>query len=212
MMGTEETYTGWTNVGIFLYNLWYGLGMTMQTPPIPNDRDRFKQISKAEYDALDNSTKEQLVKTRHTAILSSSEPFIYKQLMTALTQPTPNPDGSMGPPIKLNDLVILLINRDEPFLEDTLPQLAEICFQQGVFVAVVPAARKRLAEELGSWKRKGDKHAPYFEASKALSKDPGPGMVYFVVMDTWMCQVIPIGFDPNAKPETPASPEPPRAA
>ena len=180
--------------------------MTMNNP-LPNDRDRFRQISKSEYEALDDKMKLQLAQTRHTAILNTSEEHIYKQLMSALTQPTTNEDGTQGPPMRLEDIVVLLINRDEPFVEGVFPELQEICARQDVFVAVFAVFRQKFAQSLGSWKPKGAKYPPYGPAAKALMTPPGDGLVYFCVMDTWQCQVIKMGFDPNAQPEPPPAAE-----
>ncbi len=178
---------------------------SLATPsPSPNQSApvNFRSISPSAYAELDPSTKNEIVRARHLGMIRNSESIISEQLVAALTQDRPMPDGSIMPPAKHEDIVVVLMHRDDPI---TPPDVKDRLEQQNIEVAIWPADRAAFAEGMRNYPKFGfdesgkpiGSERPYKKVFNVLSQKIPDQCVYIAVFDSGMCTVIFVGFDPT---------------
>jgi hypothetical protein len=175
----------------------------------------FRPISASAYKDLDPGTRDRIVRARHIGIIQSSEKTIHGLLMDALTQSRQLPDGTFREPYRHDELVMVLIHREDPvFPEELRPTLENQDLEVGIF----PVYREQFAQHLLTFEapdpaREGKTIRPYRRAGKVLTQPPPNMTIYFAVFDTGMCTVTFMGFDPAAQGDTvpmdPGTPAPP---
>lgn len=172
-----------------------------------------RTLNKAEYENLDQNTRNEISKARHQGILTTAENIIYQALMTALAVQAPGPSGAMEPVCKLEDLIVVAMNRDEQIVVEQLPQLRDKWVRESLQVGIFVGKREDFAKAIGQWVPNSGGAPPYAQASYAISQRPPEGTVYMSVFDGGMCTVIFVAFDPNAAatPAAPATPAIPSA-
>lgn len=181
-------------------------------------KKQFKAISKADFDNMDPQTKDAAIRSRHLGIIRSSEEIISNQLKIALGTPR-EVNGDILPPLKHEDLVVVLIHREDPILSaEELEPMRDNWEQQNIEVGMFISGRTEFAAGISAWKPREDppnsKNRPYRKVGKLLMQPPPKGCVYVAVFDMGMSTVLFIGFDPNnpgvetvaADPNTPPPP------
>lgn len=178
--------------------------------PRPKDEIKFRKMSPAQFEALDPATKEEAVRAYHLGTIRACERLIFDQLMKGLATPLPGPDGAPGGPPALEDLVAVVMHRDDPVM--THPALAPMraaWVAQDLEVGAFVSARAGFAEGVASLEFDGAR--PYAHAGRTLGETPPPGTFYVATFAMGMCTVLVLGFDPATSgppAEAPAAPPP----
>ena len=166
----------------------------------PADRKTFRSISPTDYGNLDPNTKDEVVRTRHLGIVRNCEKLIESELINTLTKPRIGSDGSTLPPLKHEDIVVVLMHREDPITPQAMRDSWE---QQNIEVGVFIAADRLLfAEAMAIWTpepvagQPPSNKRPYRNVGRVLLQAPPPGCVYIAVYDTGMCTVTFVAFDP----------------
>lgn len=168
----------------------------MQTAPTRS----FRAMSAADYANMDPTTKARVVRIRHMGDIQASEQRIVEILTEAMTVPRVLPDGTHRPPYRHDEIVVVLIHKDDPILPEGF---AEVLEDQGIDVGIFTLERETFAAHLMQFQVEGlpgsgmPATRPYRKAGKALAAVPPPGTLYVTVFDLGMCTVTFFGFDPS---------------
>lgn len=163
----------------------------------PNEK-QFRAMNKADFDNMDPSTKNAVVRARHMGIMRNCEELIKNSLTMALTQPRQIGEDVLPPPTH-EDLLVLLIHRDDPILAE-FGNTRDNWEQQNIEVGMFVCSRMEFAQKIAAWVpngQAGDGNRPYRKTGRILGQPPPPLCVYVAVFDMGMCTVTFIGFDPN---------------
>lgn len=182
----------------------------------------FRAISQRDYAGMDQATRDRLVRARHTGIIRTNENRIIGLLLEALSNPRSMPDGTTRPPYGLNELVVVLMHREDPI---TPMELRASWEAQGLEVGVFLSEREPFAngimtytvrrcenndcraiaaEHVAECPECGYKNQvpgkfvtrPYRESGKALLQKSPTNTFYVAVFDTGMSSVTFLGFNP----------------
>jgi len=175
-------------------------------PPLPNvpmNEQQFKRsISPEDYARMDPKTKEQLARARHTGIIRSSYEALVGQLHEAITKPRSGPAGEVLPPLRLDEVVGVLMHRDDLIVP---PPMRDSWREQNIEVGAFIGERAQLAEGLKTFVHDPTGTRPYFDAGRALAQEPPPNGFYVAVFDLNVATVTV--FYPEADaPGEPAAP------
>jgi len=166
-------------------------------PQRPAEDVDFRAMNRAQYEALDPRTKDSLVKARHAGIMRAAEQQLDARLRAALAQPVVDPatGQAAGPPPTLDQLVALMMDREDPACP---PELRAALERSNLEVLVDVVLRAPFVAGVAGLTFEG--RQPYREAARALAQPPPPQTVYFAVFSAGICTVTLVGFDPAAPP------------
>lgn len=158
-------------------------------------------MSPADYANMDPNTRDEVVRSRHLGIVRNNEELVKQNLTVLLTQPRQMPDGGVLPPLKHEDIVVLMMHRDDPITPEELKDSWE---QQNIEVGVffqsdrvgMATRLMNLTMEEIAGPGKGNQR-PYKPVGRVLMQPAPPNTVYLAVFDCGMCTVLFVGFDPN---------------
>lgn len=156
-------------------------------------------MSTSDFANMDPRTRDQAVRSRHLGIIRNCEEMISAQLKTALITPR-NVEGNVLPPLKHEDLVVVIIHRDDPILAD-IGDMRDNWEQQNIEIGMFVTSRTEFAAGISAWAPKDqspdNKSRPYKKVGRTLMQPPPPSCVYITVFDMGMCTMLFVGFDPN---------------
>jgi hypothetical protein len=172
----------------------------------PLNETQFKRsISPDDFARLDPKTKEQLARAQHLGIVRSSHEAIVAQLKEALERPRVGPDGASLPPFRLDELVAVLMHRDDMIVP---PPMREKWIAENLEVGAFVAERLPLSQGLKSFVHVETGTHPYLQAGNALADAPPPDGFYVAVFSLNMATVTVFHPEPEAAPEAPPADAP----